>query len=235
MFSTARPALYPRAAWYFAIALAVAVAGFFPSFFARLGATGGATLLHGASAFAWLVLLTTQAWLLGRGERRGHRALGRWSWIVVLPLVGAGVAMVKAMLVGSTPFQQRFGPTLAYLDLTTLTYFATAYVLAIRWRRHLHLHARLMVSTAILVLPPALARLAPSVVPGVESFTEALDLAMFATEAVVVALIVHDLRRWRPWPPYPALLCFLALQHATLHVVGAQPAWLAFCRWFAAL
>jgi hypothetical protein len=235
MFSTARPALYPRAAWYFAAALALAVAGFFPSFFARLGATDVTAMLHGISAFAWLVLLTLQAWLLGRGERRGHRALGRWSWLVVLPLVGAGAAMVKGMLLGGTPFQQRFGPTLAFLDLTTLAYFAVAYVLAIRWRRHLHLHARLMVSTAVLVLPPALARLAPVVVPGVESFSQALGLAMFATEAVVVALIVHDLRRWRLWPPYPTLLGFLALQHMSMQFVGAHPAWLAVCRWIAAL
>jgi hypothetical protein len=236
MYATsARPALYPRAAFYFAAALAVAVAGFFPSFFARLAQTSAAPMLHGISAFAWLSLLVLQAWLIHRGERRWHRTLGRWSWLVVLPLVGAGLVMVKAMVAGTTPFQQRFGPMLAFLDLGTLLYFTLAYVLAIRWRRQLHLHARLMATTAVLVLPPALGRLAPAVVPGVESFTQALDLAMFATEAVTLALIVHDLRRWRLWPPYPILLAFLALQHLTMQWVGAHPAWLAFCRWLAAL
>src|SRR5687768_17021011 len=208
-----RPALYPRAVWYFLAALALAIAGFFPSFFVRLGATDAGTVLHGLSAFAWLCLLALQGWLIRRGERRWHRALGRWSWLIVLPLVGAGLVMVRTMVDGKTPFQQAFGPMLAWHDLTTLLYFLTAYVLAIHWRRHLHLHARLMTTTALLVLPPALSRLAPMLLPGIDSFMEAYHAGMIAAEAVTLALIVHDLRRWRLWPPFPVLLAYLLSLH----------------------
>lgn len=230
-----RPALYPRAAWYFLAALAVAIAGFFPSFFSRLGEADAGTVLHGVSAFAWLCLLALQGGLIRRGERRWHRALGRWSWLIVLPLIGAGLVMLRSMLAGTTPFQRAFGPMLAWHDLTTLLYFAVAYGLAIHWRRQLHLHARLMVSTAVLVLPPALARLAPALVPGVDSFMEAYHAGLVGAELVTLALIVHDLRRWRPWPPYPLLLAYFLLLHLSAAWVGAQPAWLAFCRWIAAL
>jgi hypothetical protein len=230
-----RPALYPRAVWYFLAALALAIAGFFPSFFARLGATDAATMLHGLSAFAWLCLLALQAVLIRRGERRWHRALGRWSWLIVLPLVGAGLLMVRSMLSGSTPFQRTFGPMLAWHDLTTLLYFLTAYGLAIHWRRHLHLHARLMTSTALLVLPPALGRLLPALVPGIDSFMQTYHAGLLGAELATLALIVHDLRRWRLWPPYPVLLGYFVLLHVSIAWVGAQPAWLAFCRWIAAL
>jgi hypothetical protein len=228
-----RPALYPRAAWYFAAAMAIAIAGFFPSFFQRLDQVDAAHRMHGFSALAWMGLLTLQAGLIRGGHRLWHRRLGRGSWLIVLPFVIGGVLMLRSMLSGTGEFSRAFGPMLAFLDVTTLTYFTAAYVLAIVYRRQVHLHGRLMASTAVLVLPPAIARLLPQLSPAVDSFMLSLHLSLLCAELVVVALIVHDLRRWRLHPPHPVLLAFLLLQHASMQWVAGTAAWLALCRWIA--
>lgn len=224
-----RPALYPRASWYFAATLLIAVVGFFPSFFQRLGQTDGPHLVHGLSAFAWLCLLTAQAWLIRHGHRVWHRRLGRVSFLVVVPLVVAGLVMMRGMLRSEGEFERAFGVQLAWIDFTTLTYFAAAYVLALVYRRQLHLHARLMAATAVLVLPPAVARLLLNA-GWVGDFPTALHLSLGLTELVALALVVHDLRRWRLHPPNLVLLTFLLLQHLGAVLLPATAAWQAICR-----
>ena len=229
LLGAGRVALYPRAHWYFAAALLIAVAGFFPSFFQRLGETDTAHLVHGWSAFAWMSLLIVQSWLIHHGQRVWHRRVGRASFLAVVPLVVAGVLMMRSMLRSEGEFERAFGPQLVWIDLTTLSYFTVAYVLALVYRRQLPLHARLMVSTVVLVLPPAVARLLLNV-GAVDGFPPALHLSMLFSEAVALALIVHDYRRWRLHPPHLALLAFLILQHVALFWIPQSSAWLALCR-----
>lgn len=224
---------HPRGHGYFTLALLVALAGFFPSFIARLGETDGAHLLHGLSAFAWMGLLVVQSWLVHHGGRAAHRRIGRWSWLIVLPMLVGAALMLRSMLGSSGEFSRVFGPMLAFIDITTISYFLGAYLLALHFRRRVHLHARLMASTAVLVLPPALARLL--LVLGITgAFPVALQAALFLTEAVAAALLVSDWRRGRVHPPYVVLLVFLVLQHALLSSLPNSQAWQALCRWIAA-
>lgn len=227
-----RGGLYPRAHWWLLLALLVVSIGFAPSFLLRLGRTDVPHLVHGASAFAWMVLLATQAWLIRTNRRELHRVLGRWSWLLVAILVGAGFVMLKRMLQSTGPFEQAFAPLLVFIDVTSLAYFVGAYLVALALRRKMHLHARLMVSTVVLVLPPAIARLLLNA--GVPGFPIALHASLACAELVALALIVHDARRWRVQPPYVVLLAFLVVQHAAMGFVAASPAWLAACRWYAA-
>ena len=219
--------------WFFALALLVAVGGFFPSFLARLGETDGPHLLHGTTAFAWMVLLILQSWLVHHGHRPAHRALGRWSWLLVLPMLVGATLMLRSMLASEAPVYRKFGPTLAFIDITTIAYFVAAYVLALVHRRKVHLHARLMASTVVLVLPPALARLLPGIVPLITSFSQSLHVSLFLTEAVALLLVLRDWRGGRVHPPYVALLVFLVLQHAALLWIPRTVFWLDLCRWIA--
>jgi hypothetical protein len=90
--------------------------------------------------------------------------------------------------------------------------FGLAYALAIYHRRDVALHARFMASTAILALPPALARLIGNVVPGIHSFEAAFHGGTIVTGLVVAVLIYDDDQTGKVRAPYLALLAVLILQ-----------------------
>jgi chromate transport protein ChrA len=82
-----------------------------------------------------------------------------------------------------------------------------------------------MISTVLLVMPPALARAAANFIPGVESFELAFHLGYGASELIVLGLIVHD-RRQGAWHwPFPLLLAMLLVQQASFHFVPEWAGW----------
>ena len=227
--------LYPRATLWFLLVLAIAVFGFWPSYFARLGENDLVHHFHAVVAGAWLVLLVVQAWLMRTRRMALHRAMGRTSLALAPLFVVSGLAIVHAMLASENPFSAAFGPRLAFVDLTTVAAFATAYGLALKYRRTMPLHARWMACTALMVFPPALARALPPLVPTIRSFEAAFHASYALTELIVLALIVHDARTDRVRAPYLALLALLLVQHAGFVLLPGVPAWDAICRWIGAL
>src|SRR6476661_2795812 len=76
------------AVWYFALLLAFAIAGFWPSYFAArpFEADFFHVHFHGVLMFAWFTLLIVQASLIRGGQRAWHRSLGKVSYALV-PLI----------------------------------------------------------------------------------------------------------------------------------------------------
>jgi hypothetical protein len=92
-----------------------------------------------------------------------------------------------------------------------------------------------MATTALLLLPPALGRLAPVLLPFVTSFDAAFHAAFIATEVLVLLLLVDDRRSGRALPPYRALLALTIAQHVGFAFIGGVPAWQSFCEWLGGL
>lgn len=218
------PGIYRNAYLYFSLALLVAIAGFFPSYFARLRDTDAIHHFHGILASAWMVGLVTQSWLMRQGMVSAHRAIGRASLLVAPLFVVSGILVVHVMLASDDGFDRAYGTRLAFVDLTTMAYFAVAYALALYHRRRTQLHARFMASTAMLVLPPALARLLGNVVPGFDSFESDFNGSYFICEAIVALLLIDDFRRGRALAPYAALGAILVLQQSSF-LLSPSPAW----------
>ena len=216
---------YPRAPFYFALVLLTAIVGFYPTYFSRLGQTDAVHHFHGVMASLWMVMLIGQSALVRARRIALHRAVGRWSLAVVPLFLVSGVLVVHTMLTSAEPFNRTYGARLAFIDLTTMTYFAAAYALAIVYRRQAQVHARLMASTAILVLPPVLARALLFFGPGVHGFDAAFHGAYVICELVVVALIVNDARRGKIHAPYPVLLVFTVLQQVGFLVLPQVSWW----------
>lgn len=228
--------LYPRAVFWFVLLLVTALLGFSGTYFMRLADNNLIRHLHAATAFAWLLLLIAQAWLMRRRNFALHRKLGRSSLALAPLFVVTGLFLVRDMLARPGPFIAPYAERLAFVDLVTLSWFAAAYWLALRHRRETPLHARYLASTALLVLPPALVRVIGGLVPGVSSFDMAFHLGTVATELLIVGLIVHDLRsEGRLRPPYPILLAVTVLQHVGFVVLPGMPWWSRFCAWIAGL
>ncbi|MEO5629628.1 MAG: hypothetical protein ABIQ62_07675 [Thermomonas sp.] len=228
--------VYPRAAFYFLLLLATALLGFLGSYFMRLADNNLVRHLHAVTAFAWLLLLITQAWLMRRRAFALHRKLGRTSLALAPLFVISGLLLVQDMLARPGPFIEPFVERLAFIDLTTMAWFSAAYCLALHHRRKTPLHARYMASTALLVLPPALSRAMGGFVPGVSSFEMAFHLAYLVTELLIVALLVHDFRsEGRVRAPYCILLAIILLQQVAFVLLPGMPWWSRACAWIAAL
>lgn len=144
---TALPAtaFYARAPQYLAGLLALAVLGFYRSYFARLLSTDAVHHLHGLAATAWLVMLCAQAWLYRTRRLALHRQLGRWSLLLVPLFLVSGVLVLRRMLASQDGFSQAYGLRLSFVDASSVAYFAVAFGLALHFRRRLQLHARFMV------------------------------------------------------------------------------------------
>ena len=220
----------------FLLVLAIALVGFSGTYFLRLADNNLVRHLHAATAFAWLLLLIVQAWLVRRRDIPLHRRVGRLSLAVAPAFVVTGLFLVQDMLARPGPFIAPYAQRLAFIDLLTVAWFALAYVLALKHRRRTPLHARYMATTALLVLPPALVRALAMLVPGVSSFDMAFHLGTGLTAAVVLALVAHDARtEGRMYPPYAGLLAILLLQHAAFVALPGIEAWAAACQWIAGL
>jgi len=204
--------LYRASAFYFALALLIAIAGFYPTYFSVLAKTDAAHHFHGVTATLWMGLLIVQAGLYRAGKLALHRKMGRLSLVLVPLFLVSGAGVVRTMLVNRGGFSQAYGARLAFVDLLSLGCFALAFALALVHRRNLHLHARYMATTALLVLPPALGRLLPMLSTRIQTFDLAFHSSYLITELMVAWLLLQDLRSQRSLRPCALLLTVLALQ-----------------------
>lgn len=231
-----RPApLYHDAPMYFSLVFLVAVVGFYPSYFSKQHEADVIHHFHGITATAWMLMLIAQSWWVRRGSFYNHRMLGRLSLLIAPLFVISGFLVIHAMLANQGGFSKAYGARLAFVDITTITYFAVAYGLAIFYRKTLNLHARFMATTAILLLPPALGRVFGGLVPGIESFDAAFHWSFGICEFIALALVIDDGRRGKVFLPYPMTLALLILQHVSFLVLPSVVWWSVFCAWIGSI
>lgn len=224
--------LYRNSPLYFFLLLLTAVVAFFPSFYSRMGEAKFAHQFHGAMSTLWMLLLIGQGWLMRRRQRALHRAVGKFSIVLVVLFAISGVLIVHDMLTRDGGFALAFGARLAFLDAAAVLYFVFAYAMAIRYRRDVQLHARYMASTALLLLPPALGRiLGGLVLPPPPSFELALHLSFVLTELIVLLLILHDRSTGKVRAPYLILLAVTLVQHGSFELMHRLGPWQALVAW----
>ncbi|MEX2526496.1 MAG: hypothetical protein WEA09_02560 [Gemmatimonadota bacterium] len=224
--------MYRRAHIWFFVAFVVVLGGFGPTFFTRLGETPWSYLIHGGSATLWFIMLISQSWLITHGQPGWHRKLG-WASLAVFPaMLLSGLHMVRLMLTVRLEGYGDLAYTLALIDIPSVVLLGVFYALALKHRREVQLHSRYMSATVILLLPPALGRFMAFWVPGIDGLVPALNPMMVVTEAIAVALIIHDWRGGKVYPPYPITLGALVVIHALMWPAPRMEWWVAFSLWF---
>ena len=227
--------LYSRSPWYFSLLLLTAFAGFFPSYYSRLGDARALHHFHAIMATLWMLLLIGQGWLMRQKKVALHRSVGKVSLVLVPLFAASGLMIVHDMLTRDSGFARAFGPRLAFIDISSVAWFVFAYCMALHYRREMALHARFMASTALPLLPPALSRLVGGVVPGVSSFDMALHIAFAAAELIVLALLLHDRKFGKMRAPYLLLMAVLLVQQASFVVSMQLAPWRAVVGWIQAI
>ena len=208
---------------------------FWPGYFGQLGIVPFALHAHGLTATAWLMLLTWQSWTIHARRPAAHRAAGLATFVVV-PLFAAGGllairAMIQLAVERTDPFHIAFSMPLAMEDAVALIAFLILVCTAVAQRRRMHLHGAAMLSTALLVLPPIVGRLLPSL-PGMPDprtdliWAFRLSFHMGETIAAVIALLLAW-RFPRGAPPFLFTAAACMVQSVFFETVGKSAGWAA--------
>ncbi len=226
---------YVGMAW---LALAVALAGFLPTFFLPLarGAFSAPPVvyLHGALLFAWLVLFATQATLIRRQRPSVHRRTG-WLAVALVPcIVASGIAVgVFAMKRdvaaggGETAVSSLVG------TVTALLLYAALVAAALWYRRQTDYHKRLMLLATLSILWPAWFRFRhyfPSV-----PHPEIVFAIVFPDSLILVAMIRDKLAVGRVHRVYVVAGLALIAEHVVEAILFDTPAWRAVAHRLAGL
>jgi hypothetical protein len=196
--------------WFLA-GLAAIAAGFWPTFYGDPGSNDVWHTLHGVAATLWVLLLIAQSMLVGRRNYAMHERLGWLSAGLFGVLLTTSGYMVWIETVGREPFAAGLRQELVFLDVAFLLLFIVVYGLGLVFRRKPQLHARLMGSTILIGLGPALGRLYAEHIPQLHGLSGALPWALFTIDATLIVAIVLELRQRRATWPFPAVLAAFVL------------------------
>jgi len=146
--------------------------------------------VHGLFYSAWIVLLVTQASLIGAANVAMHRTLGTFGIAIATGVLFTG-ALITVLFGRATPTNTPFYYDLMYLGLTAVLGFGALFTLAIRRTRIPAQHRLLILFATIPLLPPGINRF--------YQVTFSLNylpvLATYLTmDALVATILIHD---WR--------------------------------------
>ena len=220
----------------FATALALAVMGFWPSFFAKLPDTPLPHHVHAWSATAWMILPLLQYALIRSGRRSLHRLVGYASVVLAAIVAASGVYVVRMMAYKNMTSFRLASVKFVWLDLTGIVLFCVyvAFAISAARRRDIRLHVTALIASAFIPLEAALERLFvnlwPSLVP---DFDAALYASLIVLEVTCAAIVFLEWRSGRVCWPIPALLGYYLSMHATLTPLATSRGFQSFSDWFA--
>ena len=193
------------------------------------------THAHALLGTLWLLVLIVQPLLIRHGHRAVHRSVGRASLLIAVAFVVSGLLLAHYRVSRLPEDLVLKEGIYVYLPLAVALLFAGACGLGFRWRRSTAVHARFMLSTALLLIDPVLARIMFFYLPPLPS-EDLYQGITFTLIAVAMALLTWSL-------PVSAVgrssyrnyaigaVSILALFFAVPYTAG----WLAFVHWFRAL
>jgi hypothetical protein len=188
---------------YSFVLLAIVVTGFAPTFFLNAYMAKrpipAHVVLHGIVGTSWYLLLLTQSGLVYFRQTKLHRRIGTTGlWVAIgMFAVTAFAAMLvfPIRLAAGMPLGEIEGllhmarPAQMVRDIGAVAAFAGYIYLALRWRRDVETHKRLMLLGSVILSSAAIGRLgwlAPGLIP-------APILPLVVLFPLLGALIVNDL------------------------------------------
>jgi len=209
------------------------VAGFWPSYFAKLGEGSVRMHLHGLAMLAWCLLLVGQAWLMRVGNRPLHRSLGRISYVLIPAILASTITMAHFRLNASPAVTPPDILYFIYVQLFLLAFFVLAYALAMINRQRPLVHARFMICTALPLIDPIGARLLYNTLK--VDFPLGQMLTYGFSDAILVALAIWEWRRGTGSKVFLGMLVVLVALQVPTFFLYKLPVWQQFATWFAGL
>lgn len=218
------------------VLLSLATVAFWPMYLSKpWTAIDRHTHLHALFGTLWLLALVAQPLMMWRGHRRAHRVAGRVSMFVATGFVVSGVLLTHYKLNQLTAEAFAREGIFIYLPLSIATAFAGACALGYLWRGSPSLHVRFMVSTAILLVDPVLARLMFYYLPPLpsEHIFQGVTFSLIAVALVALLRSLPAASEGRE--AYRAYVIATLSLLALFFVIPYTAFWRHFVLWFRAL
>jgi hypothetical protein len=210
------------------VALAMSGIGFYRSFLSRLGQVDALHMTHGLVTLGWLLLVLLQASLIRSGQYKWHRVLGWSSLLLFAALIVTSWHMVAFMLAPGNPQPFESAKLFAYSDLATLPLIIILYGGAILLRKDRHIHSRLVSTTILVSIVPAVARVFNLIWTGTDGLVFVMNPTYLFILVILAVAIFADWKNDRLRWPFPFAFAWFAVTYATLF-----PAW--HSHWFDAV
>ncbi len=236
MKRTKRSLQFENSGYYFIVLLALAIAGFWPSYFSKFfEGTGGFNLyfhVHAFLAILWIFMLIAQPILIRRREFAFHKRIGKLSYILV-PLIFISIILLAHSTLKGPIENVGFELWVPFKDLLI---FAIGYGIAIKYRNTMAIHARGMIIAGIVLIEPAFARLVlyvffPDAGFDPSGYLIAISLVYILLTGLIIVERNQKVGRW----VFPLALGLYLFVHSVLIFQIRVPGWQEFAEWFAAL
>jgi hypothetical protein len=147
------------------VMLAIVFMGFASSYFLRGAAFSHLPSLlvhlHGAVFSSWIILFVVQSSLVSAGNIRLHRRLGVAGAVIAGLMVILGVLTPFGTLRRGVPLPPIFTPaSFLFGNVLGILFFGAFVAVAVRKRNNRIVHKRLMFIANVMLMPPALSRMA---------------------------------------------------------------------------
>lgn len=181
--------------------------------------------LHVLFLGTWLVLITSQAFLIRRKLGPAHRQVGELSYVLAPMIVISGLYLARFQFEARLESWDLARNLNAFwLPVSQFLLFGFFFVMAIIYRKRSMLHARYMIIATLLFVPPALVRTLGMLDVALPAISR-LELSFILTDLILLALLAMDLRKRRSPVPFAlGFVAFVATQ-VGLEYAGENPAW----------
>ncbi len=236
MGPTKRSVIYDKTGYYFIGLFALAIAGFWPSYFSKFfDGTGDFSFyfhFHAVFAILWICMLITQPILIRQKKYMLHRTIGKLSYFVVPFIFISVILLAHSRITGE---EENLGLIL-WVPFKDLLVFAFGYGVAIKYRHTMAIHARGMIVAGIVLIEPALTRLILYVFfPGAGFVPEGYLAAIAILYLLLIGLVIAERKqrvgRW----VFSLTLGLYIFVHSVILFQIEIPPWQAFSEWFEAL
>ena len=234
--------MFRRSGYYFIFLLFLAGIGFWESYFSKF--FGGIDSVphfteinsyihfHAATMLLWISMLITQAFLIRFNKRSLHKFIGKFSY-PLFPVLVVSLILLAHSQVSIYDYGISYGRLyVLFLQLSLMVIFIIAYGLAIINRHNQARHARYMISSALTMVDPAVARI-PLDLPAMPFSYQVLTFSLI--DLILIVLIILERNQKQGREVFPIMLGIFVVFQA-LNLFGTRSIiWDDFALWFAKL
>ena len=216
--------------YYFLGLLVLVIIGFWPSYFSRFfDGTADFTHyfhFHATTATLWLLMLIAQPILIRKRQFVLHKRIGKLSFLLV-PLVFISVMLLAHHRADPGSQNLTFDLWVPFKDLII---FSFGFVVAIRYRRKMKIHARGMVFAGMAMIEPTMVRIVFNVFGA--SPDAGYLIALSPIYLILIALVIMERREPQVrWVFQVGLLLFTFIHSVLIFKIEISP-WAAFAKWY---
>lgn len=231
--------LFQKSYLYFIAFFLLVLSAFWFTYFTRIAEQENYRMhLHGIALILWCLMLISQAYLIRTKRNVLHRAMGKFSYLLVPAMVFTTLDLLQFQL-HKAPVLKTNDYYFIALVVNALIAFVLFYGLAIVFRKKSTVHARYMICTIFPMITPATDRIIhiyfPSLLrmlPTIEGRPVVQVVGFMLGDLILLGLSIWDWRSHQRWNVFPFALFVLLLYHYSVLNFYRFEWWQAACRWF---